>query len=640
MALFRSRKRSKPDGSTVSNPTATTTFAVILERRLSRRSFVSRSLLAGSSLLLPLNSLATTPVSIGRQGFQELPHGRDADFHVAPGYRQQVLLRWGDALFPDSPPFDPFRQNCNAQLRQAGYNNDYLAFMPWPRGSRNSHTGLLVANNEYTSWRLMFPGDLMQQLSLQDRNDIEIAAHGLSIVMIERSADGWRLRHEHPCNRRITPWTPMRFSGPAAGHSRLRHAGSPDGVRTLGTYANCAGGVTPWGTILTAEENIQHYFCGDIPADTEVASHERYGISGDSDMPFEWGQVYSRWNLDQTPNEPLHVGWIVEVDPYDPLSVPVKRTALGRCRHEACTVWLNSDERIVAYSGDDQAFEYIYRFVSKSRYHPADRPANLRLLDEGVLSVAEFRDDGRLVWHALVQGHGALTADNGFHSQADVVIDMRRAADLVGATPMDRPEDIEVNPVTGTVFVMLTMNPDREEADAANPRAANPYGHILELTAPDGDHAAGEFSWDIFILAGDPAKPSHQAAYHPDISENGWFAAPDNCAFDKDGRLWIATDGAAGLGIADGLWVCNVTGPQRALTRHFLRTPHGSELCGPCFTPDNRTLFVAVQHPGEGTAFASPSTRWPDFHDGWPPRPAVVAVERGDGGSLMDDAME
>lgn len=613
------------------NRSTTTPFHEILEQRLSRRRFVAYSLLAGSSLLWPFR-----PLQAKVPGFQELPHGRDADFHVAPGYRHHVLLRWGDKLFPDSTAFDPYRQNAANQLRQFGYNNDFLAFMPWPHGSHNSNKGLLVINHEYTSRRLMFPDALRRELTEQQRIDIEIAAHGLSVVAIERSSGRWQVRHAHACNRRITPLTPMRFSGPAAGHIRLRNESSLDGISTLGTYGNCAGGVTPWGTILTAEENVQYYFAGDASATGEAASHKRFGIHGDDSMLFDWGRSYARWDLQHTPNEPLHVGWIVEVDPYDPASTPVKRTALGRCRHEACTVWLNPDRRVIAYSGDDQVFEYIYRFVSRDHYQPDNRVAAMNLLDEGELSVAEFREDGRLLWHPLVHGEGPLTADNGFHSQADVVIDMRRAADLVGATPMDRPEDIEVNPVTGTVFVMLTRNPVRYKSNVANPRIANFYGHILELTAPDGDHAAREFSWDIFILAGNPNNPLHRAHYHPDISANGWFAAPDNCAFDHDGRLWTATDGAASLGIADGLWVCDVTGPERALTRHFLRTPYGSELCGPCFTPDNRTLFVAVQHPGEGTTFAEPSTRWPDFREDWPPRPSVVAIERDDGSRLLD----
>lgn len=623
-------RTSPPSPDTETNVSGNTAFAVVLERRLSRRRFLSAST---GTLLLPLLP-AGCELDEHRQPLVELPQGRDADFHVAPEHRYQVLLRWGDPLFANAPGFDPYQQSAATQSRQFGCNNDFIAFMPLPHGGRNSYRGLLVVNHEFTLSELMFPGSPTDAQLTRAQIDVEIAAHGMSVTEVERRYGEWLVRRDSDRNRRITPLTSMRFSGPAAGNERLRCATSPDGIHTRGTFGNCAGGVTPWGTVLSAEENVQQYFVGNPEASAEAASHRRYGVAGDAIARFEWGRHHPRWHLDENPAEPLQAGWIVEVDPYDPASVPVKRTALGRCRHEACTTWLNGDGRVIAYSGDDQVFEYIYRFVSRDRYRPGDRTANRRLLDDGELSAAEFRDDGRLVWHPLVYGQGPLTAANGFNSQADVVIDMRRAADLVGATPMDRPEDIEVNPVTCTVFAMLTRNPQRETASAANPRAANPYGHILELLPPDGNHAAPKFRWELFILAGNPAEPAHNSEYHPAVSEHGWFAAPDNCAFDRRGRLWIATDGANQLGIADGLWVCEVTGPERALPRHFLRTPVGSELCGPCFTPDNRSLFVAVQHPGEHSRFDEPSTRWPDFREGWPPRPAVVVIERESGGAV------
>jgi len=626
--------RRHGDTDPVNRPSSSEVFAAVLERRLSRRGFLRGGLLAAGGLLLPGQRPAAGQADSPVYGFTELVHGRDADFHVAPGYRHQILLRWGDPLFPDAPAFDPAVQSGQTQHRQFGYNNDFLAFMPLPAGRGERRRGLLVANHEYTLRELMFPDpDSMERRA---RIDTEIAAHGMTVAAITRGEQGWRVDPADRRNRRVTPWTPMRFSGPAAGHPRLRHAGSPDGIRTAGTYGNCAGGTTPWGTVLSAEENVQYYFSGAAYATPEADSHRRMGIQGDATRRYDWGLEHPRWRLESTPNEPLHAGWIVELDPHDPGSTPVKRTALGRCRHEACTVSLNPDGRAVAYSGDDQVFEHIYRFVSRDRYREDDRRANRDLLDHGELSVAEFRDDGRLIWHPLVQGRGALTPDNGFHSQADVVIDMRRAADLLGATPMDRPEDIEVNPATGTVFAMLTKNKARTDPDPANPRAANPHGHILELTPPGGDHAAAEFGWDVLLLAGDPARADDGARYHPGISAHGSFAAPDNCAFDDAGRLWIATDGAGSIGIADGLWVCDVSGPRRALTRHFLRTPLGAELCGPCFTPDHDTLFVAVQHPGEGSDFAAPETRWPDFRAHLPPRPSVVAIEREGGGPLLD----
>jgi len=287
----------------------------------------------------------------------------------------------------------------------------------------------------------------------------------------------------------------------------------------------------------------------------------------------------------------------------------------------------------VAYSGDDQSFEYIYRFVSRGTFNPDDRKANFDLLDDGLLSVAEFLDDGTLVWHPLVHGQGPLTEDNGFASQADVLIETRRAADLVGATPMDRPEDIEVNPVSGSVFVMLTNNRGRQpdQTDAANPRARNLFGHIVEILPPGGDHTVATARWDLFILAGDPSLAGSGARYHPATSSKGWFIAPDNCTFDNRGRLWVATDGGGYYGIADGAWVIDTAGPARGSSRHFLSVPINAELCGPWMSSDDRNFFCAVQHPGSRSSYDQPNTRWPDFDPKMPPRPAVVVVSNDRG---------
>jgi secreted PhoX family phosphatase len=359
-----------------------------------------------------------------------------------------------------------------------------------------------------------------------------------------------------------------------------------------------------------------------------------------------WARFHDRFDLQKTPNEPNRFGWVVEIDPYDPNSTPVKRTSLGRYKHEAATTALTPDGRVVVYSGDDQRFEYLYRFVSRDRFNPDDRAANKDLLDHGTNSVARFNDDGGVEWLPLVFGEGPLTPANGFRNQADIVIDIRRAADLVKATPMDRPEDVEPSPTTGKVYVVLTNNTSRKAAqvDKANPRADNKYGQILELTPPDRDgkpdHAAATFQWDMFIMAGNPADPAHGARYGEGISPSGWLACPDNIAFDARGRLWIATDQGEQQsvnGIGDGIWACDTSGPGRAVTRMFFRTPTGAEMCGPAFTPDDRSLFVAVQHPANDdptTTYATPSTRWPDFQEGMPPRPSVVSIVKRDGGVI------
>jgi hypothetical protein len=334
---------------------------------------------------------------------------------------------------------------------------------------------------------------------------------------------------------------------------------------------------------------------------------------------------------------------VVEIDPFDPAWTPRKRTALGRFKHEGAAGIVNGDGRYVIYLGDDERFDYVYRFVSAGRVDPANRLANRDLLDEGTLSVARYDADGGGRWLPLVHGEGPLTAANGFGSQADVLIETRRAADLLGATRMDRPEDIEANPQTGRVYLMLTNNSRRSaaQADRANPRANNAFGHMIEMVPDGGDHAAPAFRWEVLLRCGDPSKGEVGATFSSETTADGWFGMPDNCAIDGRGRLWVATDGNSGkvTGRADGLWAVETEGPRRGTSRHFFRVPVGAEMCGPFFTPDDETLFVAVQHPGEADdglsgTFEQPSTRWPDFRDDMPPRPSVLAITRRGGGKI------
>ncbi len=627
--------QSDPD-TQINNSSANPEFQHILERRCSRRELLQVGSVLGTLPLFSAGSavFAAQQITPSALTFTELPQGLDQHFTVAPGYQHQVLLRWGDPIFATASAFDPHQQSRASQEQRFGYNNDFVGFVPLPYGSGSSTHGLLVVNHETSAPELMFADAPAAAKLSKEQTDVDIASLGMSVVEIAMEAGQWTVVKDSIYNRRITPLTPMLLSGPAAGSPRLFAQQSADGFKTGGTCGNCAGGVTPWGTILSGEENIDAFFSGDIATTDEVENYTRFGMTLNRKS---WGSHYEQWDLNRNPQSALHLGWIVEIDPYDPASIPKKRTALGRFKHEGCNLHINTDGRVVAYTGDDSQFEYIYKFVSDGRYQPDNRTANLDLLDTGTLSVARFNDDGTLNWIPLLYGVGPLTAANGFNSQADVLLDTRKAGDLLGATKMDRPEDVDINPTNGKVYVMLTNNTRRTAAqvDAANPRAANGHGQIVELWPADGDHNQEIFQWELFLLAGNPATDI-ATSYHPDTTPNGWLSCPDNCAFDTLGNIWIATDGAEDSGIADGLWAAAVDGEQRGLTKRFLRTPQGAELCGPFFTPDNSSLFCAVQHPaaGTGSTFDAPAHRWPDFDPTLPPRPAVVVITKIGGGPI------
>lgn len=633
----------RDDDDVSSNDSGNTPFAEIAAQRLSRRGMLAG--MAGVAVLGLMSSPGVSRRALAAGSgssltFREIPQVYDQTHHVAPGYTADVLLRWGDAVEAGAPPFDPMNHTAAAQAKQFGYNCDYVGFLPLPAGSTNGDRGLLCVNHEYTNRHLMFPGVGRTQELSKPQTEIEMAAHGHSVVEIVRQDGTWSVAQNSTYNRRIHVGTPMRISGPAAGHKRLQTNADSTGIAAIGTLNNCAGGQTPWGTVLIAEENFHGYFGGDPAKTNEARNYKRYGLKAKS--RYSWADHHDRFNLQKEPNEPNRFGWMVEIDPYDPTSTPVKRTALGRFKHEGANATINRDGRVVVYTGDDQRFDYIYKFVSTDKYNPGNKAANARLLDDGTLYVAKFTDDGVLTWLPLVWGSGPLTAVNGFNSQADVLIETRLAADLLGATPMDRPEDVEPNPVTGTVYVMLTNNTRRKasQIDAVNPRAKNKHGHILEMIPPgrgaDADHASTSFRWEIPLLAGNPKNAADGAKYHPDVTAAGWLSTPDNCAFDTKGRLWIATDGAPKSGVADGVWATDVEGSGRMLTKRFFAAPRGAEFCGPCFTPDDRTFFGAVQHPADekNSTFANPSTRWPDFKNDMPPRPSVVVVTRNDGGII------
>lgn len=605
------------------------TLEEVVDARLSRRAMLRGMLAGAAAATLPARAAQARAEDARGAAltFEELAPVLDERHHLARGYDAQVLLSWGDPISPDAPAYHPTRLSERAQNLQYGYNNDFSVYLPLDP-KRPSVRGLLCVNHEYTDPQLMFPGltrrDAASKLT-PEQAAIEQAAHGHSVVEVEKAKGGWRVVVEGRLNRRITARTPMRISGPAAGHERLKTSADPTGRRVFGTVGNCGGGKTPWGTVLISEENVDVYFEGPNTSEREANNHARMGTDRPSYMA--WHRFEKRWRVNEEPNEPNRFGWVVELNPFDPRSTPVKRTALGRLKHESATVVLDRDGRVVVYSGDDERFEYLYRFVSRRKYDPKDPANNADLLDDGELSAARFDPDGHVEWMPLVFGQGGLTPKNGFESQADVLIEARRAAETVGATPMDRPEDVEWDPVSGRVFVALTNNSKREEdaVNAANPRCYNHHGHILELEIDDGRYAAREHGWTMFLMGDDPRARGGR-----------WLSCPDNFAFDPKGRMWICTDGQDKCGMSDSLYASEVSGPRRGFARRFFNAPRGAEVTGPSFTPDGSTLFLCIQHPAQetGSTFDDPSTRWPSFDPQTPPRPSLLAITRQGGGPL------
>ncbi|TVT52938.1 PhoX family phosphatase [Amycolatopsis rhizosphaerae] len=572
------------------------------------------------------------------------PNRADA-LTIPPGYRQNVVIRWGDPVVPGAPEFDVTRQSAAAQARQFGYNNDFVGLIPQGRDRY-----LMVVNHEYTTEVQMFPAGRYDPAN-PTREQVEIAwaAHGLSVVQVVRGRDGGLEVVPSRYGRRITLDTEFEVRGPAAGSVHLRTSADPTGRKVRGTQNNCSGGVTPWGTVLSGEENFHQYFANSEQVTDPVARArlKRYGV-GKGASTRKWERFDRRWDVAAEPNEPNRFGWVVEIDPNDPASTPVKHTALGRFKHEAATVKITKDGRVVVYSGDDERFDYIYKFVSKGRYKPGTsahaRRHNSALLDEGTLYVAKFTGDspageidgsgkppadgefdGTGQWIPLAAGNRSFV--DGFTAE-EVCVFTRLAADKAGATKMDRPEDIEPNPVNGRIYAALTNNSDRGAAgkagaDEVNPRNGNKNGHVLEWEEAGGDAAATTFSWRLLLVCGDPSTADTYFGGFPKDQVSP-ISCPDNLAFDPYGNLWIATDGNA-LGSNDGLFSVPVDGPERGHVKQFLTVPVGAETCGPVVTGD--FVVVAVQHPGEDGTPAAPTSHWPDGGNAMP-RPAVVSVWR------------
>ncbi|MFI7233349.1 PhoX family protein [Nonomuraea angiospora] len=644
----------------VANTSDNAYFGDVVKEALSRRGVLRAgalgALVAGAGIAGAVPAMADDPEAQaaefargGQSGdlrFTPVAPNKNDKLTIPDGYRSSVVVRWGDPVLPDAPAFDFDNQSADAQAKQFGYNCDYVTLLPMGRDR-----ALLWVNHEYTNEALMFRGYTGGAAATEEQIKIALAAHGGSVVEIERAGAGeWKLvtRGRRRYNRRITAQTKMKFSGPAAGSDLLKTAADPAGRTPVGMLNNCSGGTTPWGTVLTAEENFDQYFVnGDKVPEAQKPYITRYTITtGTPSGNRRFDRVEERFDLAKHPQEANRFGWIVEIDPFDPDSTPIKRTALGRFKHEAANTTLARDGRLVVYMGDDSRSEYIYKFVSKNRYIPGFDRHNRTLLDEGTLYVAKFTGDSPA---SEIDGSGKLPSDGEFDGSGEwiplvsgdksyvdgmtaveVLVYTRLAADKVGATKMDRPEDMERNPVTGTVYVALTNNTNRTAAqvDEANPRPSNKHGHILEIVERRDDAGEKTFAWSLPLVCGDPNDPTTYFAGY-DKTKVSPISCPDNVAFDRDGNLWISTDGNQ-LGSNDGMFVMPVRGKERGHLRQFLTVPFGAETCGPLVTADQRSVFVAVQHPGEtdGANPDNPSSRWPD---GDQPRPSVAVVWHGQG---------
>jgi secreted PhoX family phosphatase len=611
-----------------------------------RRTVLRGGLALAAHVFTPLAAAAASAgcarpraASTALLGFQGVPVSSADALTVPADYTAHVIARWGEpvGMAGAAPPFRWDASNSAAeQALQLGMHHDGMHF--YPLAERGS--GLLVINHEYVDEGLLFT-DGMADWSAEKVRKAQ-AAHGVSVLELRFNDGRWEIVRPSPFARRITANTPCGVSGPAAGHALLRTAADPDGRRVLGTLNNCASGMTPWGTYLTCEENWSYYFHGA----QQLSAHERrWGLRAGNPAGNRWHEHDERFDAGKHPNEFNRFGWVVEIDPFDPQAAPVKRTALGRAAHEGATVATTKDGRAVVYMGEDARFEYITKFVSRDRIRPGGARANATLLDHGTLYVARFDADGSGRWLALVQGQGPLTSAHGFADQGEVVVKARQASDALGGTKMDRPEWIAIDP-HGWVYCALTNNSRRGAAnqpgvDAANPRANNTMGHVIRWKEA-GDFDATTFTWNHFVLAGDPANARAEA--RGDIRGDA-FACPDGLWVDGRGVLWIQCDistSAMGRGEFAGLGnnAMLAADPRSGEIRRFLVGPRGCEITGATTTPDGRTMFVNIQHPGEAPSERTDPreprhiSNWPDFNANGRPRSATVVIRKNDGGVI------
>jgi secreted PhoX family phosphatase len=687
------------DDDGVSNNSANDHLHDLIEREIIRNPSRRAMLKSGASLgLLGIFGSALTacggsdpaPTAAGSIGFKAVATSSGDAIVVPEGYTADVMYRWGDPISATAPAFNgDASQSWQAQEQQSGDNHDGINFFPFPGTDGNSR-GILAMNHEYINPEYFHDVLNFNKPEIPDNTKKQLAAHGVSVIEVQRNAAGkWEYVRNSVYNRRITGYTPILISGPAAGNDLLKTAADPSGTLVLGTLNNCGAGQTPWGTYITCEENFNGYFGTDATW-TPNNLQNRYGISAGG-FGYGWHKGDPRFDVAVNPNEPNRHGWVVEIDPYNPDSTPKKRTALGRFKHENAECVLSKMNKAVVYTGCDERGEYLYKFVSTGTYDQANKASGANLLDIGILYVAKFEagtvvgdNQGTGVWLPLVFGQNGLTVENGFANQAEVLIKARQAADRVGATMMDRPEWVAANRTKpGEVFLACTNNNRRGSAtpatsnnvngstvagsarpalDEANPRAVNNWGHVIRINEMGADAAALTFNWDIFVIAGNPALDGAKKG-SSSIDATNTFNSPDGIQVDPEGRLWIQTDGSYGNTgdyVNQGnnqMLVADIA--TKKITR-FLVGPAGCEVTGVCWTPDGKTMFINIQHPGEVTGStgthpnapagwtaaasnardawvnANPTafSKWPDGLTGGRPRSATVVIRKNDGGVI------
>jgi secreted PhoX family phosphatase len=651
---------STTQGIAIMNPkTNSLPMRELIEQSLSRRSFV-HILTSGACVaaLTELDVHASAPETRKTSQmfqFRSIPPSIEDRVVVPEGYTAEVLYRWGDPINGESPAFQPNASNsADEQEKQAGMGHDGMEFFPLP-GIDPNERGLLAINHEYTDQILLF-ADGIEPLPPQpmpmEKVRKSIASHGVSIVEIAKQKDGrWQVV-KSPRARRITADTPMSLAGPAK--DKL-------GTEAKGTVNNCAAGRTPWGTYLTCEENFQGVFGTNASGFQPTTAQKAYGLSAEGffytinqkKVPgYRWWEQLPRFDLSQPNNDSERFGYVVEIDPYDPTSKPVKRTALGRFRHENAELTVAPDGRVVVYMGDDEMDQYVYKFVSEGKWDPTSIAGTgvletSGLLDKGTLYAARFNADGTGTWLELAPGVNNIprksspTDTEGFDA-ADIAIHSRMAAKIAGATPMDRPEWLAVHPETKEVYVTLTNNKSRHATDAANPRAKNIFGHIVRWKETNDDATSTQFNWQIFVLAGNPKNAD--STNHGN-TKGDFFACPDGLKFDASGVLWIQTDMSSSVmgkeGYAElGHNMMLAADPITGETRRFLTGPRGCEITGNAMTPDRKTMFVNIQHPGEpADDLSDPNmplkvSSWPDGPNGGRPRSATIVIRKQDGGFI------